>query len=123
MPIYEYECLACAHRFDEIQKFSDPPKEICPLCSAKVRKLIFPAAVIFKGSGFYATEYGKSKHSVSGTSVAPDESKSKKTEGSSESKSETKSETKSEGSTEKKSETKSESSSSSATPAPAKPQS
>lgn len=109
MPIYEYECLTCAHRFDEIQKFSDPPHETCPKCSNTVRKLIFPAAVIFKGAGFYATEYGKSKHALSpaaGDVAAGAENKSaSKAEGKSESKSGSKPEAKSE----TKSETKSES--------------
>jgi putative FmdB family regulatory protein len=62
MPIYEYECLSCGYRFDELQGFSDPAVESCPKCGEKVRKLFFPPAIIFKGSGFYATEYGRSKH-------------------------------------------------------------
>lgn len=110
MPIYEYECLTCLHRFDEIQRFSDPPKETCPKCSEKVRKLIFPAAVIFKGAGFYATEYGKSKHSVSPAAGAAAEAKSDgKSDGKSESKSDGKSESKPESRPESKPEAKSES--------------
>lgn len=82
MPIYEYECLSCKHRFDEIQKFSDPPIQTCPQCAQQVRKLLFPAAIHFKGSGFYATEYGKSKP-TSSTTESKGESKSEpKTEAS-----------------------------------------
>ena len=82
MPIYEYECLSCAHRFDELQRFSDPQIETCPRCSSKVRKLLFPAAVIFKGSGFYATEYGKSKNNAGNKSGEPaaGETKTEKSE-------------------------------------------
>lgn len=94
MPIYEYECLSCAHRFDEIQKFSDPPKETCPVCSAKVRKLLFPAAVIFKGSGFYATEYGKSKQNNTSSETKSEAKSEAKTEAKTETKTETKAETK-----------------------------
>jgi putative FmdB family regulatory protein len=70
MPIYEYECQAetCGHRFEELQRFSDPAIESCPQCSSPVRKLLFPPAVIFKGAGFYATEYGKSRANKNGSS-------------------------------------------------------
>src|SRR3954451_8152446 len=60
MPLYEYECEACAHRFERIQKYSDPPIETCPKCGSKVRKLISSPAIQFKGSGFYITDYPKS---------------------------------------------------------------
>ena len=59
MPIYEYKCDACGHRFERIQKFSDPPVEICPNCGKPdVRKLLSSPAIQFKGSGFYITDYG-----------------------------------------------------------------
>ncbi len=63
MPTYEYECLKCGHKFEEFQKMSDEPVKICPKCSGKVRKLISKGGgLIFKGSGFYATDYaGKNK--------------------------------------------------------------
>jgi putative FmdB family regulatory protein len=59
MPTYEYECDACHHHFDEFQSFSDPPLKKCPKCrKSKLRRLIGTgAAVIFKGSGFYQTDY------------------------------------------------------------------
>ncbi|MBA3948544.1 MAG: zinc ribbon domain-containing protein, partial [Acidobacteria bacterium] len=53
MPLYEYQCESCSHRFERIQKFSDPPADTCPQCSGKVRKLISSPAIQFKGSGFY----------------------------------------------------------------------
>ena len=59
MPLYEYECDACGHRFERIQKFSDPLVEVCPVCEGAVRKLISSPAFHLKGSGWYATDYAK----------------------------------------------------------------
>ena len=57
MPLYEYECDACGHRFEVIQKFSDPPLETCPKCGGSVHKLISSPAFQFKGTGWYITDY------------------------------------------------------------------
>jgi putative FmdB family regulatory protein len=59
MPTYEYECDACQNRFDEFQSFSDKPLTKCPKCKKKkLRRLIGTgAAILFKGSGFYLTDY------------------------------------------------------------------
>jgi putative FmdB family regulatory protein len=59
MPTYEYLCEACDHRFDEFQSMSDAPLKKCPECKkAKLRRLFGTgAAVLFKGSGFYQTDY------------------------------------------------------------------
>jgi putative FmdB family regulatory protein len=59
MPLYEYECDACGHRFEKIQKFSDPLVDICPTCGGAVHKLMSSPAIQFKGSGFYITDYPK----------------------------------------------------------------
>jgi putative FmdB family regulatory protein len=59
MPLYEYECEACAQRFERIQKFSDPPVDTCPSCGGPVRKLLSSPAIQFKGSGWYITDYAK----------------------------------------------------------------
>jgi putative FmdB family regulatory protein len=59
MPLYEYQCDACGHRFEKIQKFSDPLESICPVCGGVVRKLMSSPAIQFKGSGFYITDYAK----------------------------------------------------------------
>jgi putative FmdB family regulatory protein len=59
MPLYEYECDACAHRFERIQKFSDPLADTCPKCGGHVHKLLSSPAFQFKGSGFYITDYPK----------------------------------------------------------------
>jgi putative FmdB family regulatory protein len=70
MPLYEYQCEACSHRFERIQKFSDPPVEVCPTCGGPVRKLISSPAIQFKGSGWYITDYAK-KPSGDGGKPAP----------------------------------------------------
>ena len=60
MPLYEYECGACGHRFERIQKFSDPPVDVCPNCGEKkVQKLLSSPAIQFKGSGWYITDYAR----------------------------------------------------------------
>jgi putative FmdB family regulatory protein len=59
MPLYEYECDVCAHRFEKIQKFSDPLEDTCPKCGGHVHKLMSSPAIQFKGSGFYITDYPK----------------------------------------------------------------
>jgi len=60
MPTYDYECTTTGRRFELFQQMSDQPIETCPECGGPVRRLIGAgAAVIFKGSGFYATDYGR----------------------------------------------------------------
>src|SRR5256886_16306577 len=59
MPLYEYECDACGHRFEKIQKYSDPLEDTCPKCGGMVHKLMSSPAIQFKGSGFYITDYAK----------------------------------------------------------------
>ena len=92
MPIYDYHCDHCGHSFSQVQSYKDQPVEKCPNCGKKPRRLIAPAAVVFKGSGWYKTD-----------SRPADKSESK-----SETKSETKSESKSESKAETKSDAKSE---------------
>jgi putative FmdB family regulatory protein len=77
MPIYEYRCPN-GHTFEVFQRMSDPPASVCETCGAgPVEKLLFPVAVHFKGSGFYATDYGRgsrkpSKEGDSGGSPSED---------------------------------------------------
>ena len=63
MPTYDYRCEACGHTFDAFQKMSDPLLVECPACGApKLRRLIGSGAgIIFKGSGFYETDYKRAK--------------------------------------------------------------
>jgi putative FmdB family regulatory protein len=58
MPTYEYRCKECGHEFELFQSMKDDPVECCPKCNGKVERLIGTGAgLIFKGSGFYATDY------------------------------------------------------------------
>jgi putative FmdB family regulatory protein len=59
MPTYEYQCRTCGHHFERMQRFSDAPLTECPQCSGEVRRVIHPAGVIFKGSGWYITDSRK----------------------------------------------------------------
>jgi putative FmdB family regulatory protein len=59
MPLYEYECEACGHRFEQIRKFSDPPLSTCPICNGSLRKLLSSPAIQFKGTGWYITDYAR----------------------------------------------------------------
>ncbi len=60
MPTYEYQCLSCKHKFEILQGITEKPKIKCPKCGKKLKKLISgTAGFIFKGSGFYATDYKK----------------------------------------------------------------
>jgi putative FmdB family regulatory protein len=59
MPLYEYECKKCHHRFEKIQKFSDPHMKKCPDCGGPLHQVISAPAVQFKGSGWYVTDYAK----------------------------------------------------------------
>ncbi len=99
MPLYEYQCDECDHRFEVIQKFSDAPVETCPKCGAPVKKLLSSPAIQFKGSGWYVTDYaraGKSDGSGAGKSESGESSAAPASETKSESKTESKTESKSE---------------------------
>jgi len=105
MPLYEYRCHRCGKTFEILQKFSDQPLEVHADCGGEVERLISPAALQFKGSGWYVTDYARNGKSPSTNGGA-----NGKSEGHSDGKSESKSEGKSEGS-------KSESKPSGSTPA------
>jgi putative FmdB family regulatory protein len=57
MPIYEYECDHCHHRFEVRQGFKDKPQAKCPKCQEIARRVFHPTPIIFKGSGFYVTDH------------------------------------------------------------------
>ena len=107
MPTYGYRCGSCGHEFEIQQRITAQPLATCPKCGGKLSKMLYPAGIIFKGSGYYTTDYKGSGNGTAGSSngVAPASS----SEGGSDSKSETKSESKSESKVETKSEPKSES--------------
>jgi putative FmdB family regulatory protein len=99
MPTYDYECDACGHTFELFQSISAPVEKKCPKCSKlKLRRLFGTgAAVVFKGSGFYQTDYRSDSYKKAAEKDKP----------STDSKTESKSDSKSESKTESKSETKS----------------
>ena len=76
MPLYEYECKKCGHRFEKIQKFSDKMVKKCPECGGQVEQMISAPALQFKGSGWYVTDYAK-KSSSPGSSGGDSGSKDK----------------------------------------------
>ena len=81
MPLYEYECKKCGHRFEKIQKYSDRMVKKCPECGGVVEQMISAPAVQFKGSGWYVTDYpkksGSSGSSDSGSKESKKDDKSK----------------------------------------------
>jgi putative FmdB family regulatory protein len=77
MPLYEYQCESCHERFERIQKFSDPPIDVCPKCGkGPVRKLVSSPAIQFKGSGWYITDYGRKGGDASKSETKPSSSSS-----------------------------------------------
>jgi putative FmdB family regulatory protein len=61
MPTYEYACLSCGHHIEVYQRFSDEPLTVCGVCGGPLRKVFHPAGILFKGSGFYATDSRSSR--------------------------------------------------------------
>jgi putative FmdB family regulatory protein len=81
MPLYEYECDACGHRFEKIRMYSDPPLNECPKCGSAVHKLQSAPAIQFKGTGFYITDYAKKDSGAGGGKAGEGQSeKSEKNE-------------------------------------------
>ena len=65
MPIYEYKCTSCDYSFEERQGFDAEPVCVCPQCQNSARRLFRPAPIIFKGKGFYVTDYPNGSASTS----------------------------------------------------------
>jgi putative FmdB family regulatory protein len=79
MPLYEYECKKCHHRFEKIQKFSDRMVKKCPDCGGVVEQMISAPAVQFKGSGWYVTDYAKKSSAQSSADGSGKDSKKEDT--------------------------------------------
>ena len=80
MPTYEYKCSKCGHKFEKLQRFSEAPVKKCPKCGGKTERLIGGGAgLIFKGSGFYETDYKRKAVKSDSTSGKPSSDKPKKT--------------------------------------------
>lgn len=84
MPTYEYECQACGHRFEEFQSMKDEPLTKCPECKKKKLKRLFGtgAALLFKGDGFYQTDYRSESYKAAAKADKEAASPEKKTENS-----------------------------------------
>ena len=95
MPTYVYACQQCDDRTEVFQRMADDPLTTCEKCGGALRRVLFPPAVVYKGSGFYTTDYKNGSGTPANTSSSSDSGESK-SENKSESKPETKSETKSE---------------------------
>jgi putative FmdB family regulatory protein len=81
MPTYDYICLDCGYEFEEFQKMTDAHLETCPKCSGELQRKIGGAGLLFKGSGFYITDYRKEqKKPEDKTESKQEKSKSQKTQ-------------------------------------------
>ena len=101
MPIYGYRCGTCGHEFEVLQKMSDAPLKTCPKCSGQLAKMVYAAGIVYKGSGYYSTDYtkgGKAASTASSNGAKSDSDSSSgsdtKPAGESSTKSESKSESK-----------------------------
>jgi putative FmdB family regulatory protein len=101
VPIYGYRCSNCGHQFEIQQRMSDDPLQVCPKCQGKLTKILYPTGVIFKGSGFYTTDYkasgkpsdnGSSRDAESKSDAKPDTKADAKSDAKPESKPESKAE-------------------------------
>ena len=77
MPLYEYQCTKCGHRFEKIQKFSDKLIKKCPECGGRVEQTISAPAVQFKGSVWYVTDYAKKPHAAASSDSGKDKDSKK----------------------------------------------
>lgn len=78
MPRYDYECLSCSHVFELKQSFSDEPVADCPECGNRSRRKFHAVPVIYKGSGFYTTDYARSNLRANGTGSSSSDSSEEK---------------------------------------------
>lgn len=93
MPIYGYECEQCGHQFEVFQSMSDAPLRECPECKGALHKKLYPVGVVFKGSGFYTTDYkagGNGSKSESGSDAKSEAKPESKPDSKAESKAESK---------------------------------
>ena len=79
MPLYEYQCRKCRHRFEKIEKVAGPHTRKCPQCGGSVERLVALSAIQFKGSGWYVTDYGR-KGAAASDSKGSEAAKSEKPE-------------------------------------------
>ena len=78
MPVYEYQCESCGKRLEKIQKFSDPPLTQCEVCGGPLKKVLSAPALIFKGTGWYVTDYASKKQEKEKSAAGEDQSSKEK---------------------------------------------
>ncbi len=78
MPVYEYHCESCGKRLEKIQKFSDPPLTQCEVCGGPLKKVLSAPALIFKGTGWYVTDYAGKKQEKEKSAAGEDQSSKEK---------------------------------------------
>ena len=86
MPRYDYRCTNCDNEFELVQSFAEAGRGTCPVCSGAGRRVFHAVPVIYKGSGFYTTDYGRPKRPVENGSKETSDSKAASSEKSSSSK-------------------------------------
>src|SRR2546423_1469181 len=109
MPTYGYECLSCKEQFETVQRITEDALKIHDNCGGKLRRLLYPVGIIFKGSGFYVNDYAKKAGPDAKSDSASDAKADTKSESNGEAKAEGKTETKAEAKPDTKTETSSES--------------
>ncbi len=121
MPRYDYRCESCKEEFELVQSFAEAGKGACPVCAGAGQRVYHAVPVIYKGSGFYTTDYGRPKppaENKNGSSESSSSSDSKSTSDS-KSSSDSKSDTATKSSSDSSSKSSTDSGSSSTTSAPA----
>lgn len=78
MPVYEYHCESCGKRLEKIQKFSDPALTQCEVCGGPLKKVLSAPALIFKGTGWYVTDYAGKKQEKEKSAAGEDQSSKEK---------------------------------------------
>ena len=78
MPVYEYHCQSCGKRLEKIQKFSDPPLTQCEVCGGPLKKVLSAPALVFKGTGWYVTDYAGKKQEKEKSAAGEDQSSKEK---------------------------------------------
>lgn len=77
MPTYQYLCRDCGHDFEAVHSMRDDALTMCPVCGGQLRKVFAPPVIAFKGSGFYATDHGRSKRRKEPTKADKEGAKAK----------------------------------------------
>lgn len=106
MPLYEYKCVKCGHRFEKIESVTASETKKCPKCGARAQRMASAPAIQFKGSGWYVTDYGGKKSAAAPSEGSADPAQAKTSDKSTEKSAEKATEKSAESKTESKTESK-----------------